>query len=76
MKRTRRVEVIRYTRRVDAPDDSSGIANEELLAIAQSHEFTFDEDEPLALPEPVPVRELPSTLRSRARKLLRKFKTT
>lgn len=74
MKRTRRVEVIRYSRRVTAPDESSGVGIDELLAIAQSHEFTFDRDEPLALPEPIPLRESPLTLRSRARRLLKKLK--
>jgi len=74
LKRTRRVEVIRYTRRVDAPDENSGVGIDELLAIAQS-QFTFAGDEPLALPEPIPVNERPSTLRSRARRLLKKSQT-
>lgn len=68
--RTRRFEVIRYSCRINPPDESSGVASDDLSAFDQSPEFTFDPDEPLALPEPVPLRESPMF----SRRLLKKLK--
>jgi hypothetical protein len=76
LKRTRRVEVIRYSRRVDVQEPSVAVAFDELLAIARSHEFTSDGDDSALLPEPIPVKQRRPTLRSQARELLKKFKTT
>jgi hypothetical protein len=71
--RTVRVEVIRFSRRVEIAGEAS-VGIEELLAIARAHEITCSIDELIALREPIPVREPHSTVRSRARKLLKKFK--
>lgn len=74
MKRTRRIEVIRYTRRVNVPDSGSEAEIAELLAIVRSHEFTSDNEDAVTLPEPVPVPPPRSTLCSRAQQVLRRFK--
>jgi hypothetical protein len=75
LKRTRRVEVIRYSRRVDVQQVGFAGGIDELLAIARTREFTCEGDDAGLLPEPIPVRQPSTTLRSRARRLLRKFKT-
>ena len=76
MKRTRRVEVIRYSRRVDAQQQGVSVGIDELLAIARTHEFMGESDDARLLTEPIPVQQPRTTLGSRARKLLQKFKTT
>jgi hypothetical protein len=76
LKRTRRVEVIRYSRRVDLRQDVPPLDVDELLAIARTDEFMGESDDARLLPEPIPVRQPRTTLRSRACKLLKKFKTT
>lgn len=74
MKRTRRVEIVRYTRRVGTSEDGLNEELQELLAIATIEKLMDQHEGAMTLTEPVSVKDSRGTLRSRALKLLRKYK--